>query len=124
MGGGYLEGEAHEIVGRVRLHFLNLLEDPLDRRVLPVVLVLRRSRRHPLTFYGLVRRRTVDTAGNSTIKGANCRNSPSFGDENDRCRNLGTIRQNGGQRQKDFKDPTAIEKTAVHLNSRTAARSC
>lgn len=39
--GGNLEREAREVVGRVGLHLLDLLEDPLHRRVLQVVLVLR-----------------------------------------------------------------------------------
>lgn len=39
-----LEGEAHEVVGGVGLHLLDLLQDPLHRRVLPVVLVLRHVR--------------------------------------------------------------------------------
>lgn len=40
-GGRNLEGEAREVVGGVGLHLLDLLEDPLHRRVLQVVLVLR-----------------------------------------------------------------------------------
>ena len=37
----YLEGERHEIVRGISLHLLNLLENPLHRRILPVISLVR-----------------------------------------------------------------------------------
>jgi hypothetical protein len=42
---GDLEGQGHEVGGRVGLHLLDLLKDPLHSRVAPVV--LRRVRHRP-----------------------------------------------------------------------------
>ncbi|CAL9195037.1 unnamed protein product, partial [Musa hybrid cultivar] len=41
IGNHHLERKAHEVIRGIGLHLLHLLKDPLYRRVLPVVLLLR-----------------------------------------------------------------------------------
>lgn len=36
-----LERQAHKLIGRIGLHLLDFLQNPLHRRILPIVLIFR-----------------------------------------------------------------------------------